>query len=501
MSEPLIYDLSSPGRCGVLLPDVDVPEAELPQDLLRSDELDLPEVSEMQVIRHFVKLSQLNYGIDKGFYPLGSCTMKYNPKINEDAARLPGFAGLHPLIDEADAQGALALMYHTQQWLAEIAGFAGTSLQPAAGAQGEFAGLLMIRAYHLDRGDTQRTRILIPNSAHGTNPASVTMAGFEAVELPSDENGDVDLDALRAACDETVAGMMITVPSTLGLFEKHLPDVIELVHACGGLMYMDGANMNAMLGILKPGEIGFDVQHYNLHKTFSTPHGGGGPGSGPVAVNEKLVPYLPGPIVGVLEDAADEDDVPLYGWMMPEKSIGRLKAFHGNFGMLVRAFTYMRIHGASGLRAISEYAVLNANYLRALLRDTYTVPHDRYCGHEFVIEGRWKDAPGIHALDISKRLMDYGYHPPTNYFPLIVPEALMIEPTETEAKETLDAFADVMIKIAAEAHDDPDLLHDAPHSTPVGRVDEVLAAKQLALCCVPIPDWSELDVDLKPEMA
>jgi glycine dehydrogenase subunit 2 len=501
--EPLIYDMSVPGRMGVNLPESDVPSADLPEDLLR-DDLKLPEVSELQVVRHFLKMSQFNHAIDKGFYPLGSCTMKYNPKVNEDMARLPGFAFLHPLADEESSQGALALMHTLQEWLAEISGFKAVSLAPAAGAQGEFAGILMIRKYHVDRGDTERKKILVPNSAHGTNPATVTMAGFEVIELPSDERGSVDLEALKKVCDEQggqIAGMMITVPSTLGLFEEHILEVVEAVHEVGGLMYMDGANMNAMLGILKPGEIGFDVQHYNLHKTFSTPHGGGGPGSGPVAVNEKLVPYLPGPIVGVLEDAADEDDVPLYGWMMPEKSIGRLKAFHGNFGMLVRAFTYMRIHGASGLRAISEYAVLNANYLRALLRDTYTVPHDRYCGHEFVIEGRWKDAPGIHALDISKRLMDYGYHPPTNYFPLIVPEALMIEPTETEAKETLDAFADVMIKIAAEAHDDPDLLHDAPHSTPVGRVDEVLAAKQLALCCVPIPDWSELDVDLKPEMA
>ena len=499
MSEPLIYEISSPGRCGVMLPDVDVPEAELPQDMLR-DALDLPEVSELQVIRHYVRLSHLNYSIDEGFYPLGSCTMKYNPKVNEDAARLPGFAHLHPRLGAQETQGALALMYTLQSWLAEIAGFAGCSIQPAAGAQGEFAGLLMIRAYHLDRGDTQRTKILIPNSAHGTNPASVSMAGFEAVELPSDDHGDVDLEALRAACDDTVAGMMITVPSTLGLFEAHMPEVIALVHACGGLMYMDGANMNAMLGVLKPGEIGFDVQHYNLHKTFSTPHGGGGPGSGPVAVNEKLLPFLPGPIVGIVEEAEDEDDAPLYGWVKPEKSIGRLKAFHGNFGMHVRAYTYIRVHGAQGIKDISRYAVLNANYMLARLRDTYTVPYDRYCGHEFVIEGHWKDAPGIHALDISKRLMDYNYHPPTNYFPLIVPEALMIEPTETEAKETLDAFIEAMLAIAAEAHDDPDLLHEAPHITPVGRVDEVLAAKQLALCCVPIPDWAA-EVNLKASPA
>ncbi len=489
MTEPLIYELSAPGRCGVLLPAVDVPTTELPNELLRAD-LDLPEVSEVDVIRHYVRLSQLNYGVDKGFYPLGSCTMKYNPKINEDAARLPGFAYLHPHLEAEEAQGALALMYHLQEWLAEIAGLQGVSLQPAAGAQGEFTGLLMIRAYHRDRGDTRRAKILIPNSAHGTNPASVTMAGFEAVELPSDENGDVDLAALRDACDDTVAGMMITMPSTLGLFERQILEVVETVHGCGGLMYMDGANMNAMMGVAKPGAIGFDVMHYNLHKTFSTPHGGGGPGSGPVAASEKLRPFLPGPIVGIVEPAGGEDDAPLYGWVMPEKSIGRLKAFHGNFGMLVRAFTYIRIHGDRGLKEVTRHAVLNANYLLARLRDTYHVPYDRFCGHEFVVEGRWADAPDIHALDISKRLMDYGFHPPTNYFPLIVHEALMIEPTETESKETLDAFAEAMQKIAEEAHTDPDRLHDAPHTTPVGRVDDVLAAKQLVLCCVPIPDWS-----------
>ncbi len=498
--EPLIYEMSSPGRCGALLPEVDVPLTELPQDMLR-DELDLPEVNEADVIRHYVRLSHLNYGVDKGFYPLGSCTMKYNPKLNEDAARLPGFAALHPLADVEDSQGALMLMYTLQGWLAEISGMQAVSLQPAAGAQGEFTGILMIRKYHLDRGDTKRTKILVPNSAHGTNPATVSMAGLEVVELPSDENGDVDLEALQAACDDTVAGMMITVPSTLGLFEAHMLEVIEAVHACGGLMYMDGANMNAMMGVLKPGEIGFDVMHYNLHKTFSTPHGGGGPGSGPVACNDRLKPFLPGPVVDMLEDEDEETgEPPLYGWVMPAKTIGRLKAFNGNFGMLVRTFAYIRINGNRGIRDISRYAVLNANYLRALLRDTYKVPHDRYCGHEFVMEGHWKDAPGIHALDISKRLMDYGFHPPTNYFPLIVPEALMIEPTETENKETLDAFVEALLAIAKEAHEEPGLLHDAPHDTPVGRVDEVLAAKQLVLCCVPIPDWGS-DVELKTQPA
>ncbi|MFN8562191.1 MAG: aminomethyl-transferring glycine dehydrogenase subunit GcvPB [Anaerolineae bacterium] len=484
-----IYDQSVPGRTGATLPDVDVPQTPLPTDLLR-DDLDLPEVSELQVIRHFTNLSHLNYSIDGGFYPLGSCTMKYNPKVNEDAARLPGFAALHPLSDEAGSQGALALMYTLEQWLAEIAGFAGASLTPAAGAQGELSGILMIRKYHVDRGDTQRTKILVPNSAHGTNPATVTMAGMQVVELPSDDNGDVSLDALREACGADVAGMMITVPSTLGVFDTHILDIINLVHGCGGLMYMDGANMNALLGIVKPGELGFDVMHYNLHKTFSTPHGGGGPGCGAVAMNEKLLPFRPGPVVEIVEEASDDDDAPLYGLRMPDKSIGRIKAFQGNFGMHVRAYTYIRSYGGTGLREVSRHAVLNANYVRAKLRGIYPMPYDRICAHEFVMEGHFADAEGIHALDISKRLMDYNIHPPTNYFPLIVPEALLIEPTETEDKVTLDRFIDVMKVIAQEAHDAPELLHDAPHVTPVARLDEVRAAKQLVLCCRPLPEWA-----------
>lgn len=482
MSEPTIYEISVPERLGVKLPATDVPETPLPADLMRS-ELDLPEVSELQAVRHFVNLSHLNYSIDTGFYPLGSCTMKYNPKVNEDVARLPGLALLHPLTDEAGAQGALALMHELQHWLAEIAGFAGSSLVPAAGAQGELAGILMIRAYHLSRGDTKRTKILVPNSAHGTNPATVTMAGLQVLELPSDENGDVDLEALRAACDDTIAGMMITVPSTLGLFERHILDVVSAVHECGGLMYMDGANMNSLLGIVKPGELGFDVMHYNLHKTFSTPHGGGGPGCGAVAVNEKLLPFLPGPIVEIVEEADDEEEAPVYGLKMPEQSIGQLKAFYGNFGMHVRAYAYMLSHGAQGLHDISRHAVLNANYIRVRLNDVYHVPYNRICGHEFVLEGHFEDVPEVHALDISKRLMDYGIHPPTNYFPLIVPEALLIEPTETEDKATLDNFIDAMRKIAEEAHTDPALLKDAPHTMTVKRLDEVRAAKELVLCC------------------
>ncbi|MCB9455667.1 MAG: aminomethyl-transferring glycine dehydrogenase subunit GcvPB [Anaerolineaceae bacterium] len=491
MSEPLIYDMSVAGRTGALLPALDVPESPLPKELLR-DTLDLPEVSELQVMRHFVRLSHLNHSIDTGFYPLGSCTMKYNPKINEDAARLPGFAQLHPRTDDEGAQGALALMYQLQTWLAEISGFQAVSLAPAAGAQGEFAGILMIRKYHQDRGDTKRTKILVPNSAHGTNPATVSMAGFEAVELPSDKNGDVDLAALRAACDDTIAGMMITVPSTLGLFEGHILDVIKAVHDCGGLMYMDGANMNALMGAVKPGELGFDVMHYNLHKTFSTPHGGGGPGSGPVGVNDRLKPFLPGPVVEIVDDGSDEEP-PLYGMKIPEKSIGRLKAFYGNFGMHVRAYTYIGIHGDSGIKDITRHAVLNANYIRVKLRDTYKVPYDRICAHEFVLEGHFEGVENVHALDISKRLMDYGIHPPTNYFPLIVPEALMIEPTETEDKATIDEFIDVMKKIAAEAKADPDLLRTAPHTAPVKRLDEVRAAKQLVLCCRPVPEWAAGD--------
>lgn len=483
--EPLIYDLGAAGRTGVNLPKNDVPETAIPAELLR-DDLDLPEVSELDVVRHFTRLSSLNMAIDKNFYPLGSCTMKYNPRINEDMARLGGFLHLHPHSDEHHSQGALALIWQLQEYLREVVGFAGISLQPAAGAQGEFAGILMIRAYHEDRGDSKRTKIIVPNSAHGTNPATSSMAGYQTIEIPADVNGDVDLEKLKAVCDDTIAGMMITVPSTLGVFEEKILDVIKAVHDCGGLMYMDGANMNALMGAAKPGDLGFDVMHYNLHKTFSTPHGGGGPGCGPVVCNEKLAPFLPGPIVVITEQASDENDAPLYGWHTPEKTIGRLKAFHGNFGMHVRAMTYIMTYGAEGLKQVTQYAVLNANYLRAKLAGTYKVPYNRICGHEFVIEAHIDGAEGIHALDVSKRLMDFGYHPPTNYFPLIVPEALLIEPTETESKQTLDGFIEAMLKIAEEAKTNPELLQNAPHSAPVKRVDEVKAAKDLVLCCRPI---------------
>ncbi len=487
MPEPLIYELSAPGRPGVPLPEPDVPLAPLRDGMVR-DELPLPELSEVDVVRHFTRLSQLNHAVDTGFYPLGSCTMKYNPKVNEDAARLTGFAFTHPLQDPETVQGNLALMYSLQQWLKEIGGFASVSLQPAAGAHGELTGILIIRAYHAERGETKRTKILIPDSAHGTNPASTSMSGLQVVELPSDSRGNVDLQALRAACDDTVAGLMLTNPNTLGLFEEHVREVVDQIHRCGGLVYGDGANMNALVGVVRPGDLGFDILHYNLHKTFSTPHGGGGPGSGPVGVAAHLVDYLPGPIVTVIEEG-DDEQAPLYGLVMPPKSIGRVKAFHGHFGMMVRAYTYMRILGKSGLRAVADHAVLNANYLRARLRSTYHVPYDRICMHEFVAEGRFPDAPSVRALDIAKRLMDYKFHPPTNYFPLIVHEALMIEPTETESKQTLDAFVEAMLAIAREARDNPELLRTAPHTTPFGRLDEVMAAKQLVLCCRP----AELD--------
>lgn len=484
--EPLIYEMSKPGRQGVRLPKPDVPTTEIPESLLR-DDLNLPEVGELEVVRHFTRLSQFNHAIDIGFYPLGSCTMKYNPKVNEALARLPGYASVHPLQSPGTTQGALALMYRLQEWLQEISGFSHSSLQPAAGAQGEFAGILMIRKYHLANNDEKRTKIIVPDSAHGTNPATTSMAGLDVIELTSDSMGDIDLDTLREVVTkykDSLAGMMMTVPSTLGVYEEHMVDVINIIHEAGGLVYMDGANMNALLGVAKPGELGFDVMHYNLHKTFSTPHGGGGPGSGPVMCNDKLAPFLPGPVVDIVEEAKDEEDAPLYGWKTPEKSIGRLKAFHGNFGMHVRAYAYIAAYG-NELRSVTDYAVLNANYVRSRLAGSYKMPFERTCGHEFVMEGHIKGVEDIHALDISKRLMDYGIHPPTNYFPLIVPEALLIEPTETETIETLDRFCEVMLKIAEEAKSDPALLHEAPHITPVRRVDEVQAAKALVLCCKP----------------
>jgi glycine dehydrogenase subunit 2 len=482
VTEPLVFEISHPGRCAAVLPTLDVPPTELPAGLVRED-LPLPEVSEIDLVRHYTRLSQMNHAVDIGYYPLGSCTMKYNPKINEDMARLPGFARLHPYQDEDTVQGALFLMYHLQEFLKEIGGFAGVSLQPAAGAHGELTGVMMMRAYHLDRGDDQRDVILVPDSAHGTNPATTSMSGLRVEEIPSDERGNVDMAALKAACEEhsdRLVGMMLTNPNTLGLFDENVEEITALVHGHGGLMYGDGANMNALLGIARPGDLGFDVLHYNLHKTFSTPHGGGGPGSGPVGASERLVDFLPAPVVDVEVDKSANEE-PVYTFVDPQKSIGRVKAFYGHFGVLVRAYTYIRVLGAVGLRRVAEYAVLNANYVKERIKDTYPVPYDRICMHEFVCEGHIDGAPDVHALDISKRLIDYGFHPPTNYFPLIVREALMIEPTETESKETLDAFADALLSIAEEARTNPDILHEAPHKAPVRRLDEVRAAKELIL--------------------
>lgn len=481
MTEKTIYELSQPGRKGFTFPASDVPSSPLPKDFER-EAVNLPELSELDVIRHFTNLSHLNHSVDGGFYPLGSCTMKYNPKINEVASRLPGFSQTHPLQPITSVQGNLYLMYQLQEWIQEISGFHKVSLTPAAGAHGELVGALIIKKYHEDNNETQRVKILIPDSAHGTNPATSSMSGFVVVPLPSDERGNVDLDALKSNCDETLAGLMLTNPNTLGLFDENVVEVIEMVHTAGGLVYGDGANLNALLGILRPGDVGFDIMHFNLHKTFSTPHGGGGPGSGPVGVSESLAEYLPGPIVTIL-DEGDEENPPFYGLYMPEKSIGRMKAFFGHFGVLVKAFTYIAMHGPDGLRDIGVKAVLNANYLMEKVKKDYFLPYDRICMHEFVVEGTWKDVPSVHALDISKRLIDYGFHPPTNYFPLIVHEALMVEPTETESKQTLDAFAAAMKAIAQEARENPELLTKAPHTAPIRRTDEVKAARDLVLCC------------------
>ncbi|MFP4376596.1 MAG: aminomethyl-transferring glycine dehydrogenase subunit GcvPB [Spirochaetales bacterium] len=474
----LLYEKSRSGRRAVLLPQCDVPETPLPKELLRdeNDELDLPEVSEQDVVRHFTKLSHANMSIDSNFYPLGSCTMKYNPKVNEAIASHSGFERQHPLSPPETSQGALTILYRLQHMLAEVAGFSAVTLQPAAGAQGELTGILMIKAYHEAHGQQQRTKFLVPDSAHGTNPATVTMAGFTAVEIPSGPDGTVDLEALRAACGNDVGGLMITNPNTMGLFEHKIHEVVKAVHECGGLVYGDGANFNALLGIARPGDLGIDVMHFNLHKTFSTPHGGGGPGAGPVGAVQKLAPYLPGPLI-VRNESEDGET---YDFAVPEHSIGRLKAFHGNFGMLIRAYAYIMLHGAEGLRAISENAVLNANYLRTLVADVFPAKQNRTCMHEFVSNGAV--FPGISTMDIAKRLLDYGYHAPTVYFPLIVKDALMVEPTESENRETLEAFSAALHQIADEAKNDPDLLHSAPHTTPRRRPDEVQAVRSMRLC-------------------
>ena len=471
--EPIIYELSSPGRIGATLPECDVPITELPNYLIRGD-LKLPEVSEVDVTRHFTRLSQKNYCVDLGIYPLGSCTMKYNPKINEEAVKLPGFTEVHQYQSADDAQGALQLMYELQQYLAEISGLPGVTLQPAAGAQGELTGVLVIRAYHLARGDAKRTQVLVPDSAHGTNPATSSMSGYQVVQIKSDARGNVDLDDLRKHADAETVGLMLTNPNTLGLFEEHVQEVCQIVHDAGGLVYGDGANLNAIVGVARPGDLGFDVLHINLHKTFSVPHGGGGPGAGPVMVRKDLAQFLPGPIV-VKKGKR-------YDFAMPRKSVGRVKSFYGNFLALVRAYVYIRSIGREHLRQIAEDSVINANYLLARLKGTYSAPYgDRLCKHEFVLTGTPFEKYGVHTLDIAKRIQDYGFHPPTVYFPLTVPECLMIEPTETQSKESLDEFADALIAIAKEAETNPQVLHDAPHDAPVTRLDNVKAAREPVL--------------------
>jgi len=481
MTEPLIFDLGAPGRGSCSMPEVDVPalplEELIPERLLRASPPEIPEAGEREVAGHFTRLSVLNYGVDTGFYPLGSCTMKYNPKINEYAARLPGFARLHPYQPAGQVQGALRLMYELQGYLAEITGMDFFTLQPAAGAHGEFTGLLMIKAYHESRGETGRRRVIVPDSSHGTNPATAALCGLEVRQIRSGPGGTVDLSALSEALDGETAAVMLTNPNTLGLFESEISEVAGAVHRAGALMYCDGANMNAVMGISRPGEMGFDVIHLNLHKTFSTPHGGGGPGSGPVGVKGFLAPFLPYPLV----NHSPETGSFFLDFDRPQ-SIGKVKSFYGNFGVAVRAYAYIRALGGEGLREVSENAVLNANYLLSLVRDSYRVPFDRPCMHEFVLAppAGFKEA-GLHTLDIAKRLMDYGYHPPTVYFPLIVEEALMVEPTETESRATLEEFAAALVKIAREGLEDPELIKESPHGTPVSRLDEVSAARRPVL--------------------
>jgi len=472
--ERLIFEKSVEGRIGYSLPENDVPEVDLesfyPVEMLRKTAPELPEVSEVDVIRHYTNLSRRNYGVDSGFYPLGSCTMKYNPKINEDIASIEGLAQMHPLQDPQSAQGNLEILYNMDRYLSEILGMERVTLQPAAGAHGEMTGLMIIKAYHMHRNDSKRVKIIVPDSSHGTNPASAALAGFEVVHIPSDERGCVDIKALESILDDTVAGLMLTNPNTLGLFEEDILKISEMVHACGGLLYYDGANMNAIMGIARPGDMGFDIAHVNLHKTFSTPHGGGGPGSGPIGVIKELVPFLPVPVIEKVNDSFVPDyDRPL--------SIGKVKSFYGNFGVILRAYSYIRTMGAQGLKAVSQAAVLNANYIRKKLEDYYEIPYNRTCMHEFVLSAQKQAKSGVTALDIAKNLLDEGIHPPTIYFPLIVQEAMMIEPTETESPETLDNFIAIMQGLAIKAQEDPESLKDAPKTTYVSRLDEVKAAR------------------------
>lgn len=478
----MIFERSRAGRKAYSLPACDVPVkpvAELVgEEYLRQEAAELPEVSEVDVARHFTELAGRNHGVDTSFYPLGSCTMKYNPKINEEIAGLEGFTGVHPYQPEETAQGCLQVLYEMDRMLSEITGMDRVSLQPAAGAHGELAGLMIIRAYHQSRADTARTKIIVPDSAHGTNPASAAAAGFDVVEVKSDARGGVDLEALRQAVDGNTAGLMLTNPNTLGLFDENIKEIAQIIHNAGGLLYYDGANANAIMGICRPGDMGFDVVHLNLHKTFSTPHGGGGPGSGPVGVKKALVPFLPVPVVEFENNRYRlNEDLP--------QSIGRVKAFYGNFGVVLRAYVYIKTMGPDGLKMASETAVLNANYLMHRLKDAYALPYDRTCMHEFVLSNEKQEKDGVRTLDIAKRLLDFGYHPPTVYFPLIVHEAMMIEPTETESRETLDAFVDALLTIAQEAAGEPEKVRNAPYTTVISRLDEVKAARN------PVLVWNE----------
>ena len=466
----LLPDISQPGKIGCSLPRLDVAPAELPPEELLRQEVGLPEVSEVELVRYFTALSKLNYGVDTGFYPLGSCTMKYNPKMHEDIVKLPGLASIHPYQSVESVQGALQLMFELQEFLTEITGMSATSLAPMAGAQGELAGILMLKAYYQNRGEESRRKILVPDSAHGTNPATAVMCGLEISAVPSDDNGDLDFKSLEAMMNEEVAALTLTLPNTLGLFDPQILEISQLVHERGGLLIGDGANLNSVLGKVKFGDLSIDCVQLNLHKTFSTPHGGGGPGSGPVCVQASLADFLPSALVNKSDRG--------YTFTSPAKSIGSLGAAYGNFGVMVKAYAYIRSLGAEGLREVSEDAVLNANYLKEKLKAYYHLPYDRACMHEVVFSGKKQKENGVKTLDIAKRLLDYGFHPPTVYFPLVVDEALMTEPTETESKATLDAYIDTMKKIAREAEENPEILHTAPHNTPVRRLDEVKAARE-----------------------
>ncbi len=473
MKEPLIKDYNSEGRTGYTLPELDIPEKEVDDiindDYLRNEAPDLPEVSEVDVVRHYTSLSEMNYGVDSGIYPLGSCTMKYNPKINEDIARLSKLTQLHPYQSEQDVQGSLDILFNLKDYLAEISGMDNVTLQPASGAHGELTGLLIIRKYFEDKNE-DRKKVIVPDSAHGTNPASAVMAGFDVVEIESNEEGMVDVNILKEEVDDNTAALMLTNPNTLGIFEKDISQIADIVHEAGGLLYYDGANMNAVLGYARPGDMDFDVMHFNLHKTFSTPHGGGGPGSGPVGVKEFLEPFLPTPVL-------KENEGEFYWDRDRPKSIGKIHAFHGNYGVMIRAFSYIRSLGKEGLKKTTENAVLNANYMKTKLRDDFELPYDESSLHEFVLSGSKQKEKGASTENIAKRLLDYGQYAPTIYFPLVVKEALMIEPTETENLDTLNRFINTMGKIAEEVENNPEIVKNAPHNTVVRKLDEAQAAR------------------------